>query len=135
MSISLVQFAERPTSEDELQISEIIHTFVSALNEKNISKISGLIDDEARIEIAFRPGVFLSKNEYLSEVERLAEHVRRFTYRNVLIRIQENKREAVVYFDVTRKPYESITDVISSRYLRCKQNKSIWVIYEAGLIG
>ncbi|GEM_PF-6372780 len=133
MKNQTVTYLESPVTVEEKNVAALIESFVKAMNDKDIETLGRVLTPDARVEMALHPGIFLKRSEYLQEMQRVSEEVWSIAYRNILIRIEEPKKErALVYFEGVRRLHGEPKGKISQRYLRCTQEGAQWRISESG---
>jgi hypothetical protein len=133
MGFELV-FQKPPASVEEQAIAELISRFVGAMNEKNLLGLYTALHHEARMEMAIRRGAFLSKDEYLAEMQHLWSEVSSVVYRNITINFDKDQHEVLLHFEAARQSSKMGEWVVSKRYLRCQKNEVEWLILESGYI-
>ena len=123
-----VEFAEKPATAEEKVISVVLKKFSEAVNEKNLTLLSTLLDDEAVISVF--SSELLDKEAYLKKMERLLPNVRRVKLRNVVIRVQSSTMATVfcdraIFLKMNLRPRVSV-----NRSYKVVKRDEVWRITE-----
>lgn len=131
-NVVLIQYLERPVTDDEKKIAALLEKIVQAIAAKDVDLLISAYSDIATIEVLASRDVPISKSEYREQMSKFIGKVRNFSLRNVIIRV--NGQEAIVSCISAVLLLEKALTEKNQRYLKCIKEDGEWRIIDARYI-
>ncbi|HEY4494896.1 MAG: hypothetical protein A3B89_03045 [Candidatus Buchananbacteria bacterium RIFCSPHIGHO2_02_FULL_40_13] len=131
-----MDFFEKPITEDEKAIAEVLEKMHNATRSKNIDILESIVSNHAQIAIFdknWQP-IYVNKESYLEHMRALMPEIRKFDYKNVLIRVMSDTTAVVtcsrilMFSDPTR-------NMLHGRYFKFQKENEEWLLTRADYIG
>ncbi len=122
-----VSFVEKPASEDELLIANVMENLFEAMVHHDSGKLLSLFSDDAEIYSTF-DNKFVSRTQYAKRIKLIWSLTRIFQLFDLLIRVEG---ETAVVFGFSRYFYNDGSGKVWGRKWKLRKGHSGWLITES----
>ncbi|MBI2446376.1 MAG: hypothetical protein HYV51_00965 [Parcubacteria group bacterium] len=131
-----MDFFEKPITEDEKAIAEVLEKMNNAVRLKNVDILESIVSDNAQIAIFdknWQP-ICVNKKSYLEHMKAIMPEIIKFDYKDALIRVVSDTTAEVtcsrllIFSDPMR-------NMLHGRYFKFQKENEEWHLTKADYIG
>lgn len=129
-----VIYFEKPVTQDEKSIAHILETIVQSFKNQDVSLLTRVIRDDAKIELIkeqTRAGSAMTKKEYIDKTTSYFNKVHSVQFQDTLIRVKNEQEATASYKRVVLLHNKYSFPRISNGYIKFIKSGKLWLIAEA----